>query len=147
MTAPASIEPLIDVKRTRELLGIGRTTLFRMIQQGDIGTVRVGDRVLFEPDEIRRYIAEHRVVAATSAPAPLEMVDVIEGREARIPIEELGHIPGVLRLHVADIVVDVFGETRDGYPLTGRGLELLEVGGRVGFELGVAAARHRAGRP
>jgi excisionase family DNA binding protein len=59
----ALIEPLIDVRRAAKLLGISEKTLRDWVWRKKIDYVKVGDRVMFEPEAIREFIARNRVSA------------------------------------------------------------------------------------
>jgi excisionase family DNA binding protein len=59
--ALTGIEPLVPVKHAARVLGITPNTLWRMIRDGEISTVRVGmKRVMLEPAELLRYIETRR---------------------------------------------------------------------------------------
>lgn len=60
-TTPALIEALIDVRRAAMLLGISEKTLRDWVWRKKIDYVKVGDRVMFEPEAIRNFIARNRV--------------------------------------------------------------------------------------
>ncbi len=47
--------------------GIGRTTLYEMIRQGQIGTVHIGHRVFIPSDEIAAFIDRNRRSGADHA--------------------------------------------------------------------------------
>ena len=53
-----SIEPLLDVPDVARLLRAGVSTIRRMVTAGEIPSVRMGDRVLFRPSDLRQFIAE-----------------------------------------------------------------------------------------
>ncbi len=57
---PATVELNDLPESSRRLGGIGRTTLYVMIRNGEIGTVRIGNRVFIPSDEIARFIDRHR---------------------------------------------------------------------------------------
>lgn len=50
-------------------LGIGRTTLYRMINQGVIRAVKIADRTLIPETELQRYVDELIASAQRSAVA------------------------------------------------------------------------------
>ena len=51
---------LLSERQTMEALGIGRTLLRRMWAEGRIKPVKVGRRLLFHVDEVRRFADEMR---------------------------------------------------------------------------------------
>jgi len=53
-------EKLLTVKEALWTLGISRTTLWRQLHDHQIECVRIGSRVLFEPQAIDAFIARHR---------------------------------------------------------------------------------------
>ncbi len=55
-------EKLLTVKEALWTLGISRTTLWRQLHDHQIECVRIGSRVLFEPQAIDAFIARHRQV-------------------------------------------------------------------------------------
>ncbi len=57
------LEPLLSVRQACKILGIKEKTLRDWVWRKKIDYVKVGDRVMFEPDAIRRFIASNRVVA------------------------------------------------------------------------------------
>lgn len=50
------IEPLLDVPRAAHLLGISEKTLRDWIQARRIDYVKVGTRVMFQPETIRQFV-------------------------------------------------------------------------------------------
>ena len=52
MTAPL----LHSIQDSTQLLGIGRSTLYGLIAEGKICTVKIGRRTLIPDREIRRYV-------------------------------------------------------------------------------------------
>ena len=62
-TIPALTEPLMDVRRAAKLLDIKEKTLRDWVWRRKIDYVKVGDRVKFEPETIRDFIARNRVRA------------------------------------------------------------------------------------
>lgn len=59
-TTEAALAPLLDVHETMAVTRASRTTLWRYVRAGQLVPVRIAGRVLFEPDEIRRFIAARR---------------------------------------------------------------------------------------
>ena len=54
------LQKLLTVKEALWTLGISRTTLWRQLHDHQIECVRIGSRVLFEPQAIDAFIARHR---------------------------------------------------------------------------------------
>ena len=54
------LQKLLTVKEALWTLGISRTTLWRQLHDHQIECIRIGSRVLFEPQAIRAYIAKLR---------------------------------------------------------------------------------------
>ena len=54
------LQKLLTVKEALWTLGISRTTLWRQLHDHQIDCVRIGSRVLFEPQAIDAFIARHR---------------------------------------------------------------------------------------
>jgi excisionase family DNA binding protein len=59
------IEPLLDVRKAAELLGISPKTLRDWIQARKIEYVKVGTRVMFQPASIRQFVAANTRRAAS----------------------------------------------------------------------------------
>jgi excisionase family DNA binding protein len=59
-TQTTTIEPLLSLAETREVLGVSRMTLWRIVDRGDLPIVRIGDRPLFDPEDVRAFIASNR---------------------------------------------------------------------------------------
>ena len=49
---------LISIEVAAERLGVSKTSVRRAVSRGDLRVVRIGRRVLFDPRELRRLIAE-----------------------------------------------------------------------------------------
>ena len=56
------LQRLLTVEETLRTLRISRTTLWRQLHDHQIECVRIGSRVLFEPQAIDAFIARHRQV-------------------------------------------------------------------------------------
>ena len=71
MTAPtaSSTATALSVAQAAAQLGVGIPTLRRMIARRQIAHVRLNRRVTLLADDIRDYLAAHRVPAARSATA------------------------------------------------------------------------------
>ncbi len=58
--AGEKIEPLLRSTEVCEILRVSKTTLWRRIRRGELAVIRAERRLLFEPEEVRRYIALRR---------------------------------------------------------------------------------------
>ena len=58
------IEALLSLDEVTRLLRISESGVYRLVRSGELPRVKVGKRTLFEPCEIRRFIATRRNVAA-----------------------------------------------------------------------------------
>jgi excisionase family DNA binding protein len=58
------IEALLSLDEVARLLCISESGVYRLVRSGDLPRVKVGKRTLFEPHEIRRFIASRREAAA-----------------------------------------------------------------------------------
>jgi excisionase family DNA binding protein len=54
------IEPLLSLDEVTRLLRISESGVYRLVRSGELPRVKVGKRTLFEPDEIRHFIALRR---------------------------------------------------------------------------------------
>jgi excisionase family DNA binding protein len=55
-----ALEPLLTVTAVCELLGISKPTLYRVINAGELATIRVGSSPRFSPDDVRDYLERSR---------------------------------------------------------------------------------------
>jgi excisionase family DNA binding protein len=60
---PILLEPLMSIKQTAKILGISEKTLRDWVWRKKIDYIKSGDRVMFEPEAIRQFIARNRVKA------------------------------------------------------------------------------------
>ena len=58
------IEALLSLDEVAQLLRISESGVYRLVRSGELPRVKVGKRTLFEPHEIRRFIASRRDAAA-----------------------------------------------------------------------------------
>jgi excisionase family DNA binding protein len=54
------IEALLSIDEVAQLLRISESGVYRLVRSGELPRVKVGSRTLFEPHEIRRFIASRR---------------------------------------------------------------------------------------
>lgn len=75
------IEALLSLDDVAQLLGISESGVYRLVRSGELPRVKVGKRTLFEPHEIRGFIASRRDAGEKERRQPtnaqdLEAVDV-----------------------------------------------------------------------
>lgn len=58
---------MLSVEQVCRLLGVGRTTLWAMVRDGEIGAVKRGARLLFPLPIVEDYVAEQAVRAREQA--------------------------------------------------------------------------------
>jgi excisionase family DNA binding protein len=61
--AVRGLEALLSLDEVAQLLRISESGVYRLIRSGELPRVKVGSRTLFEPHEIRRFIANRRDAA------------------------------------------------------------------------------------
>jgi excisionase family DNA binding protein len=49
---------LMSVSEAQEYLGIGRTTMYKLMDDGRIGIVRINTRILIPVEELDRFVTE-----------------------------------------------------------------------------------------
>jgi excisionase family DNA binding protein len=54
------IEPLVSVRAVAEALAVAPKTVYRLVEDGELETVRVRGALRFEPRVIRHYIERRR---------------------------------------------------------------------------------------
>jgi excisionase family DNA binding protein len=52
--------PLLSVQQAAHVLGVSRSTLTRLVMRGQLQPVRIGRRVLIDPDDVERLIWSNR---------------------------------------------------------------------------------------
>ena len=57
--APTSNELLLRVDAAAARLAVSRTTLYRMVQRGEIPIVRIGSAVRIPVSSLERWLADH----------------------------------------------------------------------------------------
>lgn len=59
------MEPFyLGVEEVARLLSLGRSKIFKMIERGEMPSVRVGRRVLVPADDLRKWVQERAITAA-----------------------------------------------------------------------------------
>ena len=59
------VKPLLNVDQTAELLGISVNTLRQWISQRRLPVVKLGKAVRFAPEDLQKFIEEHKRAAMT----------------------------------------------------------------------------------
>ena len=54
------LEPLLTVASTCHLLRVSRQTVYRLVRAGQLNPTRVGERLRFEPSDLRDYLERGR---------------------------------------------------------------------------------------
>jgi excisionase family DNA binding protein len=54
------LAPLLSINEVAELLGISRPTVYALIRRGELIPIRVGERLRFDPADVRNYLDRHR---------------------------------------------------------------------------------------
>jgi excisionase family DNA binding protein len=64
VTAIADVlAPLLSINEVAELLGISRPTVYALIRRGELVPIRVGERIRFDPADIRAYLERNREIS------------------------------------------------------------------------------------
>jgi excisionase family DNA binding protein len=85
--APAELA--INLKEACRRANVGRSTMYKEINDGKLTVLKVGDRTLIEPPELERWLASKRVCAGVPVPPPFEparppaVVEIAERRPRR----------------------------------------------------------------
>lgn len=64
--AATALEPLQDEDQASVTCGVHKKTLYNERRKKNLGFVQIGSRILYEPAELRRWIASNRVPAVIS---------------------------------------------------------------------------------
>lgn len=59
-STPDMLEPLLSVEEVSKLLRISESGVYRLLRRGELASVKVGGRTLFEPRAVREFIAASR---------------------------------------------------------------------------------------
>jgi excisionase family DNA binding protein len=62
-------EGLMTVKEVLDHLKIGRTKLYELVGSGNLRTVKIGKRTLFDPDDVKKFIEGQKT--GTKPPEPV----------------------------------------------------------------------------
>ena len=74
------IEALLSLGEVAQVLRISESGVYRLVRSGELPRVKVGNRTLFEPDDVRMFIATRREASSDdrgqeTTSVPLEVVD------------------------------------------------------------------------
>jgi excisionase family DNA binding protein len=62
MTSEIGLQPLAhQLPRAAQISGLSRSTLYLLIKNGELATIKVGRRTLIADDDLRNLIARHRI--------------------------------------------------------------------------------------
>lgn len=69
-----TVAKLLSIEEVRDILGVSRQTVLRLVRRGELSPVRIGegtnrDRRLFEPSDIREFIDSHKECRSRGATA------------------------------------------------------------------------------
>jgi excisionase family DNA binding protein len=70
LQANGGIEPLLSIEEVAQVLRISESGVYRLIRREELCCVKVGCRTLFEPLELRAFIATQRQGAAANSEQP-----------------------------------------------------------------------------
>ena len=59
--ARGQLEPLLTVDELGQFLGVSRASVYRLVRACELVPIRIGERTRFSPDDVRAYLARHRV--------------------------------------------------------------------------------------
>jgi putative molybdopterin biosynthesis protein len=54
------LAPLLSINEVAQLLGISRPTVYALIRRGELIAIRVGERLRFDPADVRGYLERNR---------------------------------------------------------------------------------------
>jgi excisionase family DNA binding protein len=61
MTPEADVlSRLLSIHELAELLGISRPTVYALVRRGQLVPIRVGERMRFDPADVRAYLERNR---------------------------------------------------------------------------------------
>jgi excisionase family DNA binding protein len=58
--APRPVEPLLSTQEAARILGVSLRTVLRLLDDRELARVRIGRRVLVDPQSIRIYLERQR---------------------------------------------------------------------------------------
>ena len=59
-SAAPVLEPLMSVEDVADCLRVSERSVFRLLERGELATIKVGGLTRIEPAELRRFIADQR---------------------------------------------------------------------------------------
>lgn len=60
------LEPLLSIDEVGAVLRISERSVYRLLRSGELPCLKVGQRTLVEPDQLRQFIATRRRLATAS---------------------------------------------------------------------------------
>ena len=63
-SSTAALEPLMSIEEVADVLRISERGVYRLLRSGDLACLKVGQRTLVEPHEVRQFIATRRRLTA-----------------------------------------------------------------------------------
>jgi excisionase family DNA binding protein len=54
------VEALLNLQQAAEILGLAEVTVRKLVRNRKLTAVKIGRRLLFEPERLRRFIARNR---------------------------------------------------------------------------------------
>jgi excisionase family DNA binding protein len=64
------VEPMMTARQVAELLGVHENWVYDQAVGGDLPSYKIGGARRFQPEEVQRWIAEHREAERPSTRAP-----------------------------------------------------------------------------
>ena len=61
-----ALEPLMSLEEVGSVLRISERSVYRLLRSGDLPSLKVGQRTLVEPEQLRQFIADRRRHAVVS---------------------------------------------------------------------------------
>src|SRR5439155_7360026 len=61
------LEPLLSIEDVAGVLRISERGVYRLLGRGELTSVKVGNRTLIEPEDVRQFIASQRRVTAAAS--------------------------------------------------------------------------------
>lgn len=127
---PESPQPdhLLTTAQAAELLGVSPRTVLRLIERGELSAYRIAGVYRFDPADLRRYLAGHRVDATDQPARPGDIIalDTAGGTATDQPIR----LAAVALQRIGEIEIDRMGGVLKNIaiisqgPATGHGFEI-----------------------
>jgi Helix-turn-helix domain len=104
---PKVVPVLHDVKDVATMFKISTRTVANLVKRGDIVPTRIGDRLLFHPDEVNRFARE-----GVKSSAPVNRTELDAFIDALAPASKLAPLLKLYRSHLDGQAVLDAGEIR-----------------------------------